>query len=92
MILDFQSDIAKALGETVQLATTSSGHYTIPLTQPRHIITSMGEPDEYKFVLISKEEQTNEYIARKLHRQFAHPSLNQVLSLINKAGIPENEN
>jgi len=89
MILDFQSDTAKALGETVQLATTSSGHYTIP---PRQIIASMGKPDEYKFVLIPKEEQTNEYLAKKLHRQFAHPSLNQVLSLINKAGIPENEN
>jgi len=89
MILDFQNDTAKALRETVQLATTSSGHYTIP---PRQIIASMGKPDEYKFVLISKEDQSNEYIAKKRHRQFAHPSLNQVVSLINNAGTPWSEN
>jgi len=52
----------------------------------------MGKPDEYKFVLISKEDQSNEYIAKKRHRQFAHPSLNQVVSLINNAGTPWSEN
>ena len=92
MIVDFQSDTAKALGETVQLATTSSGHYTIPLTRPKQIITSMGKQDECKFILVSKVSEDNEYIAKKLHRQFAHPSLNQILSLINKAGPPWNKN
>ncbi|XP_066913250.1 uncharacterized protein [Clytia hemisphaerica] len=88
MILDFQNDSANALGETVHLATTSSGHYTIPLTKPRQIIASIDKPFECNFVFISKEDKNMSSIAEKLHRQFAHPSLNQILSLINKAGAP----
>ena len=89
MVLDFHTDTAKALGEVVQLATTSSGHYTIPLTRPCQIITKMDKGEECKYVLISKEEQqSNSKIAEKLHRQFAHPSIDKLLSLINGAGTP----
>ena len=31
-------------------------------------------------------------IAEKLHRQFAHPSINQIMSLINKAGVSWSNN
>ena len=92
MVLDFQSDTAKALGETVQLATTTSGHYTIPLTRPCQIITNIKKGEDCKFVLISKQEQSNTSIAEKLHRQFAHPSLDKILSLVTKAGTPWCEN
>ena len=89
MVLDFHTDTAKALGETVQLATTSSGHYTIPLTRPCQIITKINKGEECKYVLISKEEQqSNSKIAEKLHRQFAHPSIEKLLSLISGAGTP----
>ena len=92
MVLDFQSDTAEALGETVHLATTSSGHYTIPLTRPRQVIASIDKPFECNFVFISREDNNITATAEKLHRQFAHPSLNQIMSLINKAGPPWNNN
>ena len=56
IVLDFHTDTAKALDESVQLAT-SSGHYTIPLNRPCQIIAKIDKSDECKLVLISKNEQ-----------------------------------
>ena len=67
MVLDFQSDTAEALGETVQLATTSSGHYTISLTRPRQVIASIDKAFECNFVFISREDNNITAIAEKLH-------------------------
>ena len=89
MVLDFQNDTAEACRETVHLATTSSGHYTIPLTRPRQTIVSIDKPFECNFVFISREDINMSVIAEKLHRQFAHP---QIMSLINKAGEPWSNN
>ena len=52
MVLDFQNDRAVALGETVHLATTGCGHYTIPLTKTKQLITSLGKNDNVKVVLL----------------------------------------
>lgn len=92
MVLDFKHDAAYALGETVNLSTTTSGHYTIPISKPKQLITNLEKLDEGKIVLISRNEKSNREIAVKLHRQFAHPSLNQLLSLINNAGSPWKDN
>ena len=78
-VLDFNTGTAKALGETVQLATTSTGHYTILLPCPCQVITKIDKGDECKYILISREMQSNLKIAEKLHHQFAHLSINKML-------------
>ena len=80
MVLDFENDTALALGENVHLATTSSGHYFIPLTKPKQLISSFDKNnDNVKIVLVSKESKTDNQIALKLHRQFAHPLFKSII-------------
>ena len=44
--LDFQNDIANAFGEKIQIPVikTSSGHYAIPITKAKQIITKQHSP------------------------------------------------
>ena len=46
MTLDFQNDIANAFGEKIQIPVikTSSGHYAIPITKAKQIITKQHSP------------------------------------------------
>ena len=89
---DRNTGTARTLGETVQLATTTSGHYPIQLTRRCQILTNMEKDDKCKIVLISKQEKSNSSIAEKLHRQFVHPSIDKIVSLVTKPGEPWSEN
>ena len=91
MVLDFQKDIVSTMNQTIKLNTTSSGHYTIPLTKPRQLLMNL-EDQNTKITFVSTTNQSDRQIATKLHRQFAHPSLQQLLSLLNKAGNPWSNN
>ena len=91
MVLDFKKDVVSTMNQSIKLNTTSSGHYTIPLTKPRQLLMNL-EDQNTRITFISTTNLTNKQIATKLHRQFAHPSLKQILSLINKAGVPWSNN
>ena len=92
MVIDFKKDTASALGEVVNLETTSSGHYIIPLSKPKQLMMNVNKNKNVNITLISRKNQTNKQIALRLHRQFAHASLNQLLSLLKKAGNPWSQN
>ena len=87
MVIDFHSDKASALGEQVNHTTTTSGHYIIPLTKPTQLIRNIGRKDQC-VVLVSRTEQSNQQIAMRLHRQFAHHELTNCLALSTKLAIP----
>ena len=80
--MDLESDIAKIFGKDIALNLTTSGHYCIPIDREEKIpveeifsvnFGEMGSIDRYKTLL-------------KLHRQFAHPPLKKLKSLLEDAG------
>ena len=87
MILDFNNDTAQAMGQTIRLNSTSSGHYTIPLTKPSQILQSM-DMKSTNITLSMRQEKSDHEIALKLHRQFAHPCKNKLINLLDRAGEP----
>jgi len=91
MVLDFQTDMVSTMNQTIKLNTTSSGHYTIPLTKPKQLLMNLEDSDPI-ITLVSRSNLSNKQIATKLHRQFAHPSLKQLLTLIDRAGNPWSNN
>ena len=86
MVINFQSDVASAFGENVDLTTTTSGHYTIPLTQPKQLMCQIDKPN-HKIVLIARNEQSNAELAKRLQRQFAHPMLTNYSNLYQKLDL-----
>ena len=78
MTLDFQNDIANVCGEKIPLIKTSSGHYIIPITKAKQIITKQHSPATSQ-VTLTVMDTTSEELAPKLHRQFAHPSKEKLL-------------
>ena len=89
MTLDFKNDCAVIFGNQVQLITTQSGHYAIPICPHNTILNNVTSGANPNITLIATEENKSKYdIALKLHRQFAHPSTNKLLKLVNSAGEP----
>ena len=79
--LDLENDSAKIFGKEVALNFTLSGHYCIPIDRAEQIpvekvfsinFEGMGREDRYKILI-------------KLHRQFAHPPLKKLKSLLQDA-------
>ena len=79
MILNFINDTVQVGEKFVNLSETSSGHYIIPLlreTQEIHLSMKMPE---------KKSERLTE--VRKIHRQFAHPSKQSLIKLLQEGGL-----
>ena len=81
--LDLENDSAKIFGKEVALNLTLSGHYCIPIDRAEQIpveevfsinFEGMGREDRYKILI-------------KLHRQFAHPPLKKLKSLLQDANL-----
>ena len=81
--LDLENDSAKIFGKVVALNLTLSGHYCIPIDRAEQIpveevfsinFEGMGREDRYKILI-------------KLHRQFAHPPLKKLKSLLQDANL-----
>ena len=80
--MDLENDTAEILGKSVSLNLTSSGHYCIPIDKADIIhveevhavqIETLGRKQRYATLL-------------KLHRQFAHPPRQRLVSLLKDAG------
>ena len=101
MQIDFQSDTAEILGQTVNLITTKSGHYALPLTIPRKLLNDATVKNDYHnnlltstiqdILVCNEEEASAQKKAIKLHQQFAHPPSNKLLKLLESAGSPWNQ-
>ena len=90
MILDFRYDTVDINGEIVPLQTTHSGHYILPLLPKVQLIHNLTDSD--RITLTLKNDLSDTEIARKLHRQFAHPSREKLHQLIKLAGDEWNSN
>ena len=83
--LDLETDTANIFGKKIELETTSSGHYCVPLREcvmpVEGVYLAVGDkhPDEKKKVI------------QKLHRQFAHPSAKSLKSLLKSAEVLDKE-
>ena len=83
------------LGENVKLSFTESGHYCIPISNKKQLISQNGK-DQVKVVLhvsdfSSKGTEEKRKMVLKLHRQFSHPSKERLRSLVTSADIKDQE-
>ena len=84
MGIDFDSDQLSVFGQKIQLQTTSNGLYALALTKPSQLMINFCTNEQkYPIVLKVTESSSNEEIAKKLHRSFAHPSAERLLRMVN---------
>ena len=80
--LDLENDKANIFGKDVMLNLTNSGHYCIPISNVDVNIENVCS------VKLEEMDGKGKYdTLLKLHRQFAHPSMNKLISLLKDAGI-----
>ena len=83
LVLNFQTDTARILGQKVRLHCTSSGHYCLPLSNTilydGRGVTSFVLHTE-GFSSLTDDEKYKK--AMKLHRQFAHASKERLCKLV----------
>ena len=70
---------------------TKSGHYSIPVKPYNTILSNIATVTNTAVVLIATNKTTTN-ISQKLHHQFAHPSADKLLKLLNLAGDPWRNN
>ena len=78
--IDTVSDSAEVLGLTVNLDSTSSGHYCLPLHKEQVL--------EVCAVRLGEDKKAS---LLKLHRQFAHPATQKLVALLKDAGCADIE-
>ena len=78
MVIDTNEDKVNVFNQNIPLGITSMGHYTMALV-PDH--------SDFKLerVFLSINDDTD-IVAKKLHRQFAHPSSEKLKKLVKNAG------
>ena len=85
--LKFPNDTIDFLGNEMPLNTNSSGLYHLSLTQAKQFLKKVNSNNEHDLIVLrSTKNKSNEEIALKLHRSFAHPSIEKTLNLINNLG------
>ena len=88
MVINFAKDEALILGKKTKLETTSSGHYILPLTKERNIISPSNQSNLQETLLTlnleGKSKAEKHKIARKLHGNFGHPSHEKMHELRNE--------
>jgi len=93
MHLNFANDTVNAFGNEIPLTTTSCGLYALPLTKPRQIIANLDHSScSERIILRAVSDKSEKEIAEKLHRQFAHPTAERLIRLINTAGAQWSHN
>ena len=94
MKINFQNDTINVFGQNIPLVTTSSGHYAIPLTPAKQAINDLERESSSNITLTINNinQQSNHAIAIKLHCQFAHPTSDKLIRLINNVGNPQCDN
>ena len=76
-----------AFGQQTQLMNTKSGHDTIPIHPYSTILNNIATGTN-KAVVLKETSKTETEIVQKPHHQFAYPSSDKLLKLLNSAGDP----
>ena len=86
--MNFKNDSVTMFGQKLNIIITQSGHYGIPLNNKTSILDKAAK-NEVKISLniVSVSKHDNKSIASKLHSQFAHPTANKLIKLVNAAGL-----
>ena len=82
MKFNFENDTITAFEKPINLILTKSGHYAIPITSNKHILNDLNTTAQHITVTLTRNKSDKD-IAMKLHRQFAHPTSNKLIKLIN---------
>ena len=85
MQLNFENDTITAFGQSVNLIVTKSGHYAVPITNSKRMINEIHNPNQHVTLTVTQNKSMRD-IAIKLHKQFAHPTSNKLIKLIDSAG------
>ena len=85
--MDMENDTANIFGKDVSLNLTTSGHYCIPIDRMEEI--PVGEVFSVKLDEMDSKDRYKTLV--KLHRQFAHPPLKKLKSLLQNARLWRNE-
>ena len=90
MTIDFENDIAKVFGKTINLNTTKSGHYmyTLLLTPTTQLLVDRKILPRVHTTLVCNSSLSKKDIALKLHHQFTYIPSHKLLALIANAGHP----
>ena len=95
--INFKNDSGKILGVAVDLNSTSSGHYCLPITKPvqKHdvyivdTIENICEVYAIKICELPSVDRKKMFV--KLHRQFGHAAISKLTALIKDAGVWKQE-
>ena len=82
MKLNFENDTITAFRQPINLIVTKSGHYTISITNIKHILKNLNTTDQH-ITLTLANNKLDKDMAMKLHRQFALECANKLIKLIN---------
>ena len=86
MKIDFSNDTVNIFNQNMKLCLTESGHYAVPLTIPGQLMQKVESNSKTNFTLKLLHCTNDHEKALKLHAQFAHPTSDKLLKLINSAG------
>ena len=81
--LDLENDTAEIFGKVISLNETTSGHYCVPINEEVDIT----DVNSVCAVNLGENEQIKYKTVVKLHRQFAHPSIERFTALLKDAGV-----
>ena len=91
-IIDFDSDVITMFGVEYPMTLTTSHHYAIPIAIKSNLMSELeSELTVSDVTLIASAEENKHKIATKLHRQFAHPKPDKLITLLRNAGSDDDE-
>ena len=85
--MDLENDSANIFGKDVALNLTFSGHYCIPIDRTEKIAVD----EVFSVKLEGMETKDRHKTLLKLHRQFAHPPVKKLKSLLQAANLWKDE-
>ena len=91
-IIDFDSDVITMFGVEYPMRLTTSRHYAIPIAIESNLMSKLeSESTVSDVTLTASGEEDKHKIATKLHRQFAHPKPDKLITLLRNAGSDDDE-
>ena len=91
-IIDFDSDVITMFGVEYPMTLTTFGHHAIPVAIESNLTSKLeSESTVSNVTLIASGEEDKHKIALRLHRQFAHPKPDKLITLLKNAGSDDDE-
>ena len=91
-VIDFDSDVITMFGVEYPMTLTTSGHYAIAVAIESNLMSKLeSESTVSNVTLIAIGEEDKHKIAVKLHRQFAHPKPDKLITLLRNVGSDDDE-